>query len=85
MCILRKKQIEFCFECKDFPCANLKKLDQRHLRNDKVSLVDNLLRIKKIGAEQWLKEQKDKWSCTKCGGNICIIDKECYDCGYEID
>lgn len=83
--LVRKKQIEFCFECKDFPCANLKKLDQRHLRDDKVSLIDNLLRIRKIGTKQWLKEQEDKWRCPECGGNICIIDKECYDCEYKID
>jgi len=83
--LLRNRQIEFCFECKDFPCANLRKLDQRHFRNDKVSLIDNLLRIKKIGAKQWLKEQEDKWRCQKCRGNICIIDGECYDCGNKID
>lgn len=83
--LLRKKQIEFCYECKDFPCVNLKKLDQRHLRDDKVSLIDNLLQIKKIGAEQWLKEQKDEWRCPKCGENICITNKECYDCGYKTD
>ena len=81
--LIRKKQIDFCFECKDFPCADLKKLDQRHSHDDKVSLIDNLLRIKKIGAKQWLKEQEDKWRCPKCGGNICIIDRECYDCGYK--
>ena len=56
---LRKKQIAFCFECQDFPCDNLKKFDQRHLRDDKLSPIDNLLRIKKIGAEQWLQEQEE--------------------------
>ena len=83
--LLRKKQIAFCYECKDFPCANLKEFDQRHRRDDKLSPIDNLLRIKKIGAEQWLKEQEDKWRCPQCGGNICIIDRECYDCEYKID
>ena len=83
--LLRKKQIEFCFECKDFPCANLQKLDQRHIREDNVSLIDNLLRIKEIGLGQWLEEQEDKWRCPQCGGNICVIDRKCYDCGYEIN
>ncbi|MBN2089286.1 DUF3795 domain-containing protein [candidate division KSB1 bacterium] len=83
--LLRKKQIDFCFQCKDFPCANLKKFDQRHRRDDNLSPIDNLLRIKKIGTAQWLQEQADEWSCPQCGGNICIIDRECYDCGYKID
>ena len=83
--LIRKKEIEFCFECKDFPCANLKKLDQRHLRDDNIHMIDNLHRIKKIGAKQWLKEQEDKWSCQKCGGNICVMDRECYDCWSKIE
>ena len=83
--LLRKNQIEFCFECKDFPCANLKKLDQRHVRDDQISLIDNLLRIQKIGAEQWLIEQEDQWSCPNCGGNISVMDRECYDCEHKLD
>lgn len=81
---LRKKEIDFCFECKEFPCMNLKKLDQRYSCNYKVSLVGNLLRIKKIGAKQWLKEQANKWRCPECGGNLCVHDGECYECGYKI-
>ncbi len=83
--LLRKKQIDFCFECKDFPCANLKKLDERHIRDDNVSLIDNLLRIKKFGPKQWLAEEDEKWRCRNCGGRICVIDKECYDCRCKID
>jgi len=83
--LLRKKQVSFCFECKDFPCDNLKKLDQRHRLDDNVSLIDNLRLIQKIGPEQWLIEQKDAWSCPNCGGAICVMDRECYDCHNKID
>jgi hypothetical protein len=83
--LIRKKQIGFYFECKDFPCTNHKNLYQRHLRDDKINLIDNLLRIKDVGAGQWLKEQEEKWSCPQCGGDICVMDQECYDCGYEVD
>jgi len=83
--LIRKQEIEFCFECNNFPCENLIKLDQRHYRDDNLSMIDNLQRIKKIGVKQWLKEQERKWTCQKCGGNICVMDKECYDCGYKID
>jgi hypothetical protein len=82
--LVRKKQITFCHECKEFPCANLTKLDQRHIRDDNLSLIDNLLQIKKIGAEQWIKEQEELWKCPRCGGNLCVIDRECYDCGYKM-
>ncbi|MBI4733317.1 MAG: hypothetical protein HY779_00575 [Rubrobacteridae bacterium] len=82
--LLKKKQIVFCFECKDFPCANLKKLDQRHVQDYNVSLIDNLLQMKKMGAELWLKEQEVEWRCPRCGGSLCATDGECYDCRYEI-
>jgi len=83
--LLRKKQVEFCFECSDFPCANLKKLNQRHIRDDNISLIDNLLRIKEIGVYKWIEEQEKKWKCPQCGGNICAMDKECCDCGQLVD
>ena len=82
--LIRKNHITFCFECEDFPCANLRKLDARHVRDDNVSLIDNLRRIKKIGTEPWLEEQEEEWRCSQCGGNICVMDGECYDCGYKI-
>jgi len=81
--LLRKKEIDFCFECKDFSCINLKKLNQRYSHDYSESLVNNLLRIKEIGVKQWFNEQEDKWRCPKCGGNVCVHDKECYDCGYK--
>ncbi|MFC1583984.1 DUF3795 domain-containing protein [Fibrobacterota bacterium] len=83
--LVRKHQIEFCFQCGDFPCANLKKLDERHVRDDNMSLIDNLLRIQKIGPERWLREQEDRWRCPACGGTIGVMDGECYDCGKEAD
>ncbi|UCF62513.1 MAG: DUF3795 domain-containing protein [Anaerolineaceae bacterium] len=83
--LIRKGQIAFCFECHDFPCANHKSLNERHLRDDAVDLVENLLRIKEVGAEKWLKEQEDEWRCPECGGNICITDRECFDCGYVLN
>jgi len=83
--LLRRKQIEFCFQCDEFPCINLKELDGRHLRDDKVSLIANLMRIKKAGAKKWLEEQAGQWRCHRCGGDICVMDKECYDCGVKIE
>ncbi len=83
--LLRKKERDFCYECNDFPCENLEKLNERHIRTDNINMIDNLLRIKEIGAKQWLIEQEKKWTCKECGGNICVIGKECYDCGGKYE
>ena len=83
--LLRRREVTFCFECVEFPCDNLRELDQRHIHADGVSLIDNLLRIREIGAEPWLREQEDTWSCPECGGALYIVDRECCDCGYGFD
>ncbi len=78
--LVRKRQVTFCFECDEFPCADLKKLDARHVADDGISLIENLRRIERVGAECWLEEQSEKWRCPDCGGKICVMDGECYDC-----
>lgn len=80
--LLRKKKIDFCYECPDFPCENLKKLDQRYEKKGwDVSFSGNNQRIKEIGLEKFIKEQDKKWTCKECGGPISIHEKKCYDCG----
>ncbi|NVM00767.1 MAG: DUF3795 domain-containing protein [Candidatus Helarchaeota archaeon] len=81
---IRKKEIDFCFECEEFPCENRKKIDDIYSERYNYSFVDNLYRIKEIGVKKWLKEQENKWKCPECGGNLCIHDNECYDCGKPI-
>lgn len=82
---LRKNEMEFCFECKDFPCQNLKKLSKNYQERWKVNLIENLERIEKLGAQKWLKEQETLYTCPKCQGDICLHDSECYDCGHKIN
>lgn len=81
---LRKKEIDFCFECNKFPCKNLEKLDKRYTIRYNISLIGNLKRIKKIGLSKWLKEQENKFKCPKCGGKISVHDNECFNCGYKL-
>lgn len=82
--LLRSNQIDFCFECPDFPCANLLKFDERHQRDDQISPILNLLHIQASGPQQWLAEQAVEWRCPACGGALCIMDRECYDCGASM-
>lgn len=55
----KKKGVEFCHECSDFPC------DLLHPRRNKAffphnTKVFNLLLIKKMGLEEWSKEKANK-------------------------
>ena len=82
---LKKKELDYCYECEQFPCQKLQKIDSQYQERWSVNLVENLKRIKEIGVEKWLQEQKELYTCPECGGEICIHDVECYDCGKEIN
>lgn len=77
---LSSYQIEFCFECEEFPCARLKHIDQRYRKRYNTSLIDNLQKIKAEGINSFLEEQHEKFKCSKCGGTISIHNGKCYDC-----
>lgn len=73
--------IDFCFECPTFPCATIKRLDKSYRQRYQVSLIDNALRIKAVGAEQHVLEEKERWTCRLCGGAISLHDSVCSECG----
>jgi len=57
--LLRKKKIQFCYECKNFPCEQILKLDKRYEKKGwDVSFSGNNRRIKKIGLKKFIKEQE---------------------------
>lgn len=79
------KNIDFCFECEELPCAALKKLNDTYITRYNVNLVENLKRMKQIGIDEWIKEQVNLYLCPECGGELCLHDKECFDCGYKFN
>jgi len=76
-----KKEVEYCFECKDFPCEILEKLDKGYRQKYKMSMIDNLKFIKENGIKKFLKSQEEKYKCSECGGVICVHNGKCYECG----
>ncbi len=79
--LLKNKKVEFCFECKDFPCKQLLKFDEKYKKRGwDVSFSENNKRIKKVGLKKFIKEQENKFQCSKCGGTISVHDNKCYDC-----
>ncbi len=77
---LATKQIKYCFECTDFPCANLRALDNRYRNKYGMSMIENLNYIKANGIKQFLKNEQERWKCPGCGGIICVHNGTCYTC-----
>jgi hypothetical protein len=77
---LSNKKVEYCFDCVDFPCGNLKKLDNRYKIKYRMSMIENLKYIKKNGINKFIEKERVRWKCSKCGGIICVHNKRCYTC-----
>ena len=82
--ILTKNKLTFCVECEKFPCDNLKHLDKRYSTKYHMSMIENLENIQKLGIGKFLINEKIRWTCTECGGTICVHKGNCYNCGKKI-
>ena len=81
--MLSDKAVGFCFECVDFPCENLDKLDKRYREKYNMSMIENLEYINKNGIGKFLENEKIRWRCPKCGGVVCVHNKRCYSCDIK--
>jgi hypothetical protein len=61
----RKKGVEYCFLCKEFPCLFLEEFSSDGTPHHKRT-VENLKRMKVTGIEAWIEEQKRKGQCLFC-------------------
>ena len=81
--LLLNNKVEFCYECEEFPCENLKHIDKRCQTFFRMSLIDNLNYIKEHGLAEFLENQSKKWRCPDCGAVICCHNGLCFSCGLE--
>ena len=81
--VFQKRKVKFCFGCDNFPCNNLKHLDKRYRTKYNMSMIENLGNIKKNGIRKFVRNEKMRWSCSECGGTICVHKGYCYSCGEK--
>src|SRR5574341_932515 len=58
---VRKNLVRLCFECKQFPCENIRHLDERYRKNYSASVIGNLEEIKRDGMESFLAAQGERF------------------------
>ncbi len=82
-CVMRKcaekRGIDFCVECEDYPCADLREFQSRFPH--RIELWQDQERIKEVGWEQWYGEKVDHYSCPECGTVNSAYDLSCRKCG----
>ena len=81
--LLKNGSVQYCYECDDFPCENLRHLDKRYSTLYRMSMVENLEYIRDNGIGQFLEKEKEKWKCPECGEVICCHNGICFNCGLD--
>jgi hypothetical protein len=81
--LLMDGKVEYCYQCPDCPCDNLKHIDNRYQSLYRMSLIDNLEYIRQNGIESLLAREEEKWRCPECGESICCHNGICFNCGIE--
>lgn len=82
---LTSKPFTYCFECPDYPCQHINRLEKNYKRRYQTSLVDNSLFVKEHGLEEFMKRQKAIFTCPKCGGIISLHDRICTECKETVE
>ncbi len=75
-----QKGATYCFECSAYPCKLIKNLERSYNQRYQASLMENRELVRRYGLEMFMKKQKEKYICLKCGGVISIHDRECSEC-----
>ncbi len=71
---------EFCFECRQYPCKQINRMDNRYKNSYKMSVKNNLEYISKNGIGAFIKAQYREHHCLKCGELISIHNGKCFKC-----
>lgn len=77
----RQKGIEFCGECEEFPCAEIKTF--QGLKPHRLDLWQSHQRIRDVGYEQWADEMREHYSCPDCHTLNSAYDLVCRKCGND--
>ena len=65
MLCARKRGLQHCFQCEDFPCTSVNEFGSDGVSHHKRT-IENSKRMKEIGIKPWIKEQKRKGQCVFC-------------------
>lgn len=76
-------KVASCRECTRFPCDLLTDFAE-DAPSHHHTVIENSIRIKDIGEDQWLEEQEKRWSCFHCSHPFRWYTTHCAYCGEAV-
>jgi hypothetical protein len=81
----RGKGLRYCLLCSENPCEKLTAFmnDPRYPYHKDVQR--DMVRLKEIGTDAWLREQATRWVCATCGSKYHWFARKCATCGTRVN
>jgi hypothetical protein len=73
----QKRKGAYCYECDEYPCERLQRLDKRYKEKYGMSEIENLNTINEKGIDFLIKREEKKWANSE--GTFCVHDKKRYN------
>jgi hypothetical protein len=74
---VRERQLRNCAACEEFPCTRLIQFCHDPIWRTHLPVLENLRRIRTIGVDAWLDEQKEYWSDQVRRERWLLLASEC--------
>jgi hypothetical protein len=76
-----ERGLSFCRECEEYPCEDWKAFGRA--RPHRADIGKDLARIREVGAEAWMAEARQRYTCPACGTINSAYDLTCRTCGHD--
>jgi hypothetical protein len=80
LCAAKRKNVTRCSDCEELPCKIIMGFINTGLLH-RAEYLPNLEKINKMGVQEWVKYEEERWRCPRCGFPLSWYDTECPRCG----
>ena len=74
-----------CVNCAEYPCTRVRKLDKRYRLKYRMSMIENLGELRRIGTDAFVELERTRWACRHCGALVSAHRTECLACGESVE
>jgi hypothetical protein len=79
---VKKKEIEGCRQCEDFPCSIIMNWPSP---GGKKVMLRTIPRWRELGTKKWVEEEEKRYKCPKCGKSLFRGAQKCDYCKSPVE